>query len=75
MATREGLKPRTQREWRLYHLGFIEGVEKSQLDVRERADTYATRAKCNGVELAYPEWPPRPPAPPFTPQLKRRRSA
>ena len=76
MPAREGLKPRTEREWRLYRLGFIDGVEADQLDARERADAFATRAKCNGVELRFPSWPlPKGAPPSFTPQLKRRRTA
>lgn len=48
------LAPRTPREWRLYHRGFVEGVRRAQADAAERAAYFGWRAKAYGVELDFP---------------------
>jgi hypothetical protein len=80
MPTREGgpLVPRSEREWRLYRRGFVEGIVKAQQDAACAAKTFQMRAVLSGVELEFPCWPPVQTSAgkaAFTPQLKKRRPA
>lgn len=51
------LVPETEREWRLYRRGFVEGVTKSQQDAACAAEAFRIRAFLAGVELEFPAAP------------------
>lgn len=55
--TVEPLVPATEREWRLYRRGFVEGMTKTQLDAELAAKTFRMRALTYGVELEIPAAP------------------
>lgn len=78
--TARKVAPQSEREWRIFRSGVLEGVELAHRDAHEKAGSFLLRIQCSGVELSTPSAVDaersrvKTPAE-FTPQLQKKKPA
>jgi hypothetical protein len=54
MSTEGSSKPRSEREWRVYRRGILEGIRRAQAQACADAANFRLRAECGGVTFDTP---------------------